>query len=113
MLSDFILNSRFVDDQGHSEENKAALKKLVKAADNLFGQVGLKCKGWTYSWGSATLLAKVILLLRICVFNKIADMTIPLLKLSKIVCGEEIENIDPKRFNPRRFHPIRNRAGIS
>ena len=49
-LADFILNSRFVDDQGHSEENKAALKKLVKAADNLFEQVGLKCKGWTYSF---------------------------------------------------------------
>merc|ERR1712115_679723 len=33
-LADFILNSGFVDDQGHSEENKTALKKLVKAADN-------------------------------------------------------------------------------
>ena len=49
-LADFIVNSRFVDDQGHSEENKAALRKLVKAADSLFEQVGLKCKGWTYSY---------------------------------------------------------------
>ena len=49
-LADFILNSRFVDGQEHSEENKSALKKLVNAADNLFGQVGLKRKGWIYSF---------------------------------------------------------------
>ena len=40
-LADFILYSRFADDQSHSGEYRAVLKKLVKAVDNLFGQAGL------------------------------------------------------------------------
>ena len=49
-MADFILYSRFADDRGHSGEYRAVLKKLVKAVDNLFGQAGLKYKGWTYSF---------------------------------------------------------------
>ena len=52
LLSDFLINSRFVDDLGHSEASKDTLEKLVNEADNLFSQVGLACKGWSISGSS-------------------------------------------------------------
>jgi len=54
---------------------------------NLFANTGHGSKGWTYSWGSAALLAQII-------------------------CQEKIENIDRGRFDPRRFHPLRKMVGI-
>ena len=48
---------------------------------NLYVNTGHGSKGWTFSWGSAQLLAD-------------------------IVCGEETA-IDPNRFTPLRFHPVR------
>ena len=52
LLADFLINSRFVDDLGHSEASKDTLEKLVDEADNLFSQVGLACKGWSISGSS-------------------------------------------------------------
>lgn len=48
---------------------------------NLFVNTGHGSKGWTFSWGSSALLAD-------------------------IVCGGET-HIDPRRFSPLRFHPVR------
>ena len=48
-LYDFLLNCRFCDDLGNSAATIDDLKKLVKEADELFVQVGLKCKGWSFS----------------------------------------------------------------
>ena len=48
-LYDFLINCRFCDDLGTSDLNIEELKKLTKEADELFAQVGLECKGWSYS----------------------------------------------------------------
>ena len=48
-LYDLLINCRFVDDIGTSEESLEILKKLVKEADELFAEVGLECKGYTFS----------------------------------------------------------------
>ena len=52
LLADFLINSRFVDDLGHSEASKETVDKLIAEADNLFSQVGLACKGWSISGSS-------------------------------------------------------------
>ena len=49
LLADFLTNSRFVDDLGDSAENLQILQKVVSEADELFSQVGLSCKGWSFS----------------------------------------------------------------
>ena len=49
MLSNFLLNSRFVDDLGDSKEKLEIVKKLADEADELFSKVGLECKGWSFS----------------------------------------------------------------
>ena len=48
-LADFILISRYVDDLGDSMDDMQNLKMIVKAADELFESVGLRCKGWSFS----------------------------------------------------------------
>ena len=53
---------------------------------NLYVNTGHGSKGWTFSWGSATLLALHIM-------------------------GEETP-IDIHRFSPKRFHPVRNLLGL-
>ena len=46
-LALFLLLSRYVDDLLDSKPTLEACQRLVKAADNLFAKVDLKCKGWT------------------------------------------------------------------
>ena len=48
-LYDFLTNCRFCDDLGNSAAMINDLKKLTKDADELLAQVGLKCKGWSFS----------------------------------------------------------------
>ena len=48
-LSDFLTNSRFVDDLGDSKEDIETLRNLTDQADKLFAEVDLSCKGWSYS----------------------------------------------------------------
>ena len=48
-LADFLTNSRYVDDLGDSAETIENLKEITDKADELFEQVDLKCKGWSYS----------------------------------------------------------------
>ena len=48
-LYDLLINCRFCDDLGSSDESLEALKKVTKDADDLFSQVGLECKGWSFS----------------------------------------------------------------
>ena len=48
-MYDFLVNCRFVDDLGFSDENLDILKKVTEEADELFSQVGLACKGWSFS----------------------------------------------------------------
>ena len=68
---------------------------------NLYANTGHGSKGWTYSWGSAVLLAKVETK-QYCSRRKY---------FVQIVCGENIENINPASFDPRRFHPLRRWTG--
>ena len=49
LLADFLLNGRFVDDLGDSSESLTVLKKMTEEADMIFEQVGLGCKGWSFS----------------------------------------------------------------
>ena len=48
-MYDFLLNCRFCDDLGSSAASIEELKQLTKEADELFAQVGLQCKGWSFS----------------------------------------------------------------
>ena len=48
-LYDFLINCRFCDDLGNSAANTEELLKLTEDADKLFAQVGLECKGWSFS----------------------------------------------------------------
>ena len=48
-LADFFMNSRYVDDLGDSAALVENLKELTKKADEVFGDVDLYCKGWSYS----------------------------------------------------------------
>ena len=48
-LADFLINSRYVDDLGDSAELIEQLKEMTKKADELFEDVELYCKGWSYS----------------------------------------------------------------
>ena len=52
LLADFLTNSRFVDDLGDSAESLTVLKQVVSEADELFQQVDLSCKGWSFSGSS-------------------------------------------------------------
>ena len=52
LLADFLVNGRFVDDLSASGESLETLKQLSKEADEVFSQVGLGCKGWSYSGSS-------------------------------------------------------------
>jgi len=49
LLSDFLLNSRYVDDLADSSALFAELKKMINSADSLLVSVGLRCKGWSFS----------------------------------------------------------------
>ena len=49
-LADFLRNDRFVDDLAGSDLSVNNVKLLVEAADKWFSQVGLACKGWTFSF---------------------------------------------------------------
>ena len=59
---------------------------------NLYLNTGHGSKGWTYSWGSAALLAQV------------SPPPPPLshVRVLQIICGEDTQ-IDRDRFDPRRF----------
>ena len=46
-LAKFIRLCRYVDDLGESSHDKEFLKRITKEADELFGKIGLRCKGWT------------------------------------------------------------------
>ena len=48
-LAELLNDSRFVDDIADSDLGHDIVKKLLKAADDLFESVGLSCKGWTVS----------------------------------------------------------------
>lgn len=48
-LYDFLINCRFCDDLGNSAANIEELKHLTSDADLVFSQVGLECKGWSFS----------------------------------------------------------------
>ena len=52
LLAEFLVNSRFVDDLGDSADKLETLKELVKQADAIFEEVGLGCKGWSFSGSS-------------------------------------------------------------
>ena len=52
MLAEFLTNSRFVDDLGDSAAELETLKKLTEQADKVFEEVGLACKGWSFSGSS-------------------------------------------------------------
>ena len=47
-LYDLLVNCRFVDDMGTSDATLEALRKLANEADELFDEVGLQCKGYTF-----------------------------------------------------------------
>ena len=47
-LAKFIRLCRYVDDLGESSHDNEFLKKIVQQADEIFGKIGLKCKGWTF-----------------------------------------------------------------
>merc|ERR1711873_318169 len=51
-LADMLLNGRFVDDIGDSQEDIEALRGTIDDANKLFLSVGLECKGWSFT-GSA------------------------------------------------------------
>lgn len=48
-LAELLKEGRFVDDLGDSDDSLEKVQVLSKAADNLFENVGLSCKGWSYS----------------------------------------------------------------
>ena len=48
-LAEFLTNSRYVDDLGDSDVTVEKCKELTKKADELFAQVGMTCKDWSYS----------------------------------------------------------------
>ena len=49
MLAEFLTNSRFVDDLGDSAAELETLQSLTQQADKVFEEVGLACKGWSFS----------------------------------------------------------------
>ena len=49
-LASFLIDSRFVDDLGDSDEDIKTVKSLIDDADKLFESVGLACKGWSCSY---------------------------------------------------------------
>ena len=49
MLAEFLINSRYVDDLADSKSTLAACHVLTQFADDLFKQVGMDCKDWSYS----------------------------------------------------------------
>ena len=48
-LAEFLINSRYVDDLGDSKETLERCKELTDKADELFAQVGMTCKDWSYT----------------------------------------------------------------
>ena len=48
-LAHFIRRCRYVDDMAKSAKSLEELEILTKEADFVFGEIGLKCKGWTFS----------------------------------------------------------------
>ena len=49
-VAETLVDSRFVDDLGDSKEDDGEkLRDITGKADNLFAEVGLSCKGWTFS----------------------------------------------------------------
>ena len=49
MLAEFLINSRYVDDLADSKSTLAACHVVTQFADDLFKQVGMDCKDWSYS----------------------------------------------------------------
>ena len=47
-LAKFIKPCRYGEDLGESSHDKGILKDIVQEADELFGKIGLQCKGWTF-----------------------------------------------------------------
>ena len=60
LLAEFLVNSRFVDDLGDSADKL----ELIRQADSLFEEVGLGCKGWSFSGFSPP--AEVVRKERLC-----------------------------------------------
>ena len=48
-LAEFLINSRYVDDLGDSDVTIERCKDLSKKADELFAQVGMTCKDWSFT----------------------------------------------------------------
>ena len=48
-LAEMLRDSRFVDDLGDSDAALETIRGLCDDTDALFEQVGLSCKGWTFS----------------------------------------------------------------
>ena len=48
-LYDLLMNCRFCDDLGSSDESLESVKNVTGRADNSFSRVGLQCKGWSFS----------------------------------------------------------------
>ena len=48
-LYDLLVNCRFCDDLGSSDVSTDANKKKTNDADKCFSEVGLECKGWSFS----------------------------------------------------------------
>ena len=46
-IADLLINSRFVDDIGDSEDKIDKINKKIDDANYNFSRVGLKCKGWS------------------------------------------------------------------
>ena len=61
-LAFFLLFCRYVDDLGESKAEKELCQELATKARQLFGLIGLKCKGWmeglfAMSWLSSSFSA--------------------------------------------------------
>ena len=48
-LAEFLINSRYVDDSGDSKAELEECKELTAKADDLFAEVGMQCKEWSYT----------------------------------------------------------------
>ena len=48
-LAEFLINSRYVDDSGDSKAELEECQELTGKADDLFAEVGMQCKEWSYT----------------------------------------------------------------
>ena len=48
-LAEFLINSRYVDDSGDSKAELEECQELTGKANDLFAEVGMQCKEWSYT----------------------------------------------------------------